>query len=85
MNIFKDKKGRLAIWQEPNFNIVLFFAFLAVTYIVGHGKLHQLFAALAFGTIFIWSWREISGGDSLFRRLLGLIVMAIALYSRINF
>lgn len=84
MNIFKDKKGRLVIWQEPNFNLVLFFGFLAASNVIRHAKVHNLLSILAFGTIFIWSWREIKDGASLFRRLLGLIVMAAALYAEVN-
>jgi len=82
-NIFKDKKGRWAIWQEPNFNLVLFFFFLAASAVAKHGTANKILSTLAFGTIFIWSWREISEGISPFRRILGAVVMAVAVILQI--
>lgn len=63
--------------------MVLFWVFLAAWAVIKRGLWHDLFAALAFGTIFMWSWMEIRSGVSPFRRVLGAGVMAAALLTQV--
>jgi hypothetical protein len=51
---------------------------------VAHGKLHDFLTLVAFGAIFTWAWLETFSGVNNFRRGLGIVVLIISLYSRLN-
>lgn len=80
--IFKDKNGRVILGQKPNLPLVVWFASLILQK-VSSDNLQSLYELISFGAIFTWAWLEIFQGVNYFRRILGLVVMFITLYSRI--
>ena len=78
---WKDKDGKLAIWQFPNWPLTFWaiFMFIAITF---HGTLSRTSSFIAFVALLIWSVMEIAKGDSYFRRLLGAIVLIAMMFNR---
>jgi hypothetical protein len=71
-SLFKDKNGRVVIWQTPNLPLMLW-AVLAVTSRLVHSPLA---AWLATAFLFTWAFMEVSQGVNYFRRILGLLILA---------
>lgn len=82
-DFFKDKKSRWTIWQAPNLLLYSWLVAKAVAFIIKNGLLHSLSDTLAFGLLFTWSWLELTGGASYFRRGLGLLVLIAVIKSRV--
>lgn len=82
MNFFKDKQGRIAVWQLPNLPLSLWAVSVALGWIWRSGGIHEVLALAGFGFIFTWAWLEMISGASYFRRSLGLIVLIYAFVSR---
>lgn len=79
LNFFKDKHGRIVIFQTPNAPLIGWFIFsiLNLLWTSEHPKVINIFHMLSFGFIFTWAWLEITSGINYFRRTLGLIVLII--------
>ncbi len=73
---FQDENGRYVIMQWPNGPAYLSAASVVLSRITRGTDAHRLFEYTTFGTIFLWSYLEITQGDSPFRRTLGAVVMA---------
>ena len=84
MNFFKDKNGKVVVWQDPNLPLYTWFFSSSLARIVRHGDLHVFFDIIAFGSIFTWAYLEIRFGASYFRRLLGLAVLCLSVYSKLR-
>lgn len=82
MNFFKDKNGQVVICQTPNSPLIGWIIFTILSLLVGthQPKIHELFVMLRFGFIFTWAWLEITSGVNYFRRVLGLVVLIIAVW-----
>lgn len=82
MDFFKDKQGKIVIFQTPNPPLLgwLIFTILNFLWYADHPKIHYLFDMLSFGFIFTWAWLEITDGANYFRRTLGLVVLIIAIW-----
>lgn len=79
---FKDKNGRIVIFQRPNAPLITWVVCSVLLRILGNPDsltstpvLTQVLQAFSFGSIFTWAWLEIFQGSSYGRRVLGLIVM----------
>ncbi len=81
-NLFKDKNGKVVIFQAPNIAIILWFAFLVLSKF-SNGVLSNVFSCLSFVALMVWASLEIFKGESLFRKILGLIVLTFYLYYRL--
>ncbi|HSX44303.1 MAG TPA: hypothetical protein VLE69_03340 [Candidatus Saccharimonadales bacterium] len=79
---WRDKDGKVAIWQSPNIPLLSWVVFLMLAKLFTSGQLHRGFAFLSTASIFIWSYLEITSGKSYFRRLLGLVVLLSIIVSR---
>ncbi len=86
--LFKDKQGRLAIWQKPNLLLFLWIISVLLIKLLNinntTGYFLDLLTLLRFGFIFSWSWLELTNGSSYFRRLLGLIILILILLGAVN-
>ena len=80
---FKDKNGKLAIVQRPNILIILW-AGLSVLSKVTDGQIRNGISTLATILLVGWAYLEITAGDSMFRRLLGVVVLSFSIYGVIN-
>lgn len=81
---WKDKHGKVVLWQSPNVLLVAWFIFTLLSKIMLGDKLQTLAGVMAFGVIFTWGWLEATTGVNYFRRLLGIIVMVASVYSKIK-
>jgi len=78
--LFRDKSGGYVIGQPPNVPIILAAIGLIGSHVFPVGStLAQLFSLIAFGAIFSWSYLEVMYGESLFRKILGIIVLITVL------
>lgn len=75
-----QKQGKY--FQRPNLPIIVW----AVCFLLSKvfdGSFEKFFDIIAFGAIFTWAWLEIFQGTNIFRRILGLVVMVIIIFSRV--
>lgn len=83
---FRDGEGKIVIAQMPNpplwvwLSATLFKLFPFTT----SGNIHSGLDAIAFGALFTWAWQELFQGVNYFRRSLGLIVLLVAIASRLQ-
>jgi hypothetical protein len=83
LSFFKDKKGKVIIWQTPNWAIGGWAVFLlANKFADGQAQIVLSFISTAFLTI--WACMEIIGGASYFRRTLGVAILVFTIYSRLT-
>jgi len=80
---FRDSEGKIVLAQMPNLPILVWLAATLLNLIPTTGDIHTGLDALAFGSLFTWSWLELFGGVNYFRRSLGFIVLLGALASRL--
>lgn len=73
---FQDENGRYVVMQWPNGPAYLSMASAVLARISRGTGSHQLFEYTTFGAMFLWSYLEITQGESPFRRVLGAGVMA---------
>lgn len=76
---FTNKQGKYAVVQWPNPPLYLWLISTAIAHF-SEGKLHDGFSSLATAAIFTWAYLEITAGESQFRKVLGIIVLASATY-----
>jgi len=78
--IFKDRDGKLVIWQSPNILLWgwILFSILGITF--KHGAGHTSLNHLATASLFVWAYLEIRSGASIFRQILGGVVMTGIVY-----
>jgi hypothetical protein len=78
----KDSEGKTVLAQKPNFPILIWLGSLLLRPILS-GNLYTLIDLIGFGALFTWAYLELFQGINYFRRLLGLVVLIVALYSRL--
>jgi hypothetical protein len=76
--LWRDKNGRVVIWQTPNV-FLIGWAVLTIVSLFLIGKAANIFEDIATGSLAIWSLLEIFKGVNYFRRLLGAVVMVFAI------
>ena len=75
---WKDKNGRLVLWQTPNAWLIGW-AILTTLSLLFIGRTADVLSGLASGSLIIWSLLEIFKGINYYRRLLGVAVLAYSL------
>lgn len=80
--LFRDKEGRVAVLQLPNPALMLWGVATLASHLLPTDwrTASGLVASVA---IIIWSAMEIHAGSSLFRRLLGAVVLAVVLAGKL--
>ncbi len=76
--LFRSKDGRLVIWQRPNWPLWVWIIATGLGLTVG-GIAKNVVGTIGLFSLAIWAVMEIRSGDSLFRRILGGVVLAIVL------
>jgi hypothetical protein len=77
---WKDRRGRVVIWQTPNAWLIGW-AVLTVVSLLLNGTLSMILSWTATGVLGIWSFLEVTKGVNYFRRALGLAVLLFVLAS----
>lgn len=73
--IFKDRHGRVVVFQWPNVPLYGWIVFKILAIIVAKGKLKDGLEQLSVALLFVWSYLEIKQGVNYFRRILGVVVL----------
>lgn len=81
---FRDENGDLVVAQPPNLPIIVWVVARVLEMLVHGGRPERLFDTLAFGALFTWSWLELFHGDAYVRRILGAVVLAVLVISRVR-
>ncbi len=82
--LFLSKEQAYVITQKPNLPIIVWLVSTIVGMVISGGRASQLLSLVSFGALFIWASLEIVSGLSLFRRLLGAVVLALLMVSRLK-
>ena len=80
---FEDKNGNVVLAQKWNLPLATWAVTTIVGVVVKTGTIGELIDLVGFGALFTWAWLELFQGVNYFRRLLGFIVLAFSLYSKI--
>ncbi len=75
--IWKDKHGRVVIWQTPNAWIIGWAALTTLS-LFFIGRTADIMSGVASVSLVVWCLLEILRGANYFRRFLGLVVMLYA-------
>jgi len=81
--VFKDKHGKVVLWQNPNLPLWVWFIAMLLTHLLPYGQFNFAAGLISFGALFTWSYLEIRLGVNYFRRSLGLIVLIWTISSRL--
>ena len=78
--IWRDKNGRIIIWQLPNAPLL---AWLVLTFasLLVNGRPADVLYWLGSAALIIWALLELFKGVNYFRRALGLLVLVMAVVS----
>lgn len=80
---FKNKEGRITLFQAPNAPLVLWLASTTLSKLaIEHSTTQRLFSTVAFGALFTWAWLEIFSGVNYFRRVLGGTILVLIVLMR---
>ena len=79
--LWRDAKGRVVIWQTPNWLLISWLV-VSVVWLSGRaGAYSRLLFGLGTVLLVIWAVLELTRGVNLFRRILGGAVLAAILIS----
>ncbi len=81
--IWKDKDGKLVLYQKPNTPIIVWAVSWLLTKVLPYGQWNFAAELIAYGAIFTWAWLELFQGTTYFRRLLGLVVLVAVVLNRL--
>ena len=71
------KKINYALIQWPNLPLAGWAALSLMAMALAEGSLKNGLKNTATALLFVWAYQEISSGTNLFRRILGIVVMAV--------
>lgn len=75
-HFFKDKQGKVVIWQRPNILLSIWILAILVLQILPDGHLKSGIAQLNSAVLFAWAYLELTSGVNYLRKSLGLVVLA---------
>lgn len=75
-NFFRDRNGRIRIFEAPNLPILAWAGFGAASMMALTPKNRQLMGTLSKGSLMFWALLETATGHSPFRRTLGAATLA---------
>jgi predicted branched-subunit amino acid permease len=79
--LLRDKEGRIVVMQVPNGAIIGWAVCTALGAMVGQGIFHHAIHFMAQVFLLVWTYEEIRTGESLFRRILGGVVLIVLVLS----
>ena len=82
LHFLKDKHGHIVVWQTPNLPIIGWAAFLLAGKLVG-GQTQTILSYISTAFLLVWACMEILSGTSYFRRVLGVAILTLTVYSRL--
>lgn len=82
--LFKTQNGNYVYGQFPNFPLLAWFGFKIISLTGFLSSYKSGFESLSTAFLFVWAYLELSQGVNLFRKLLGLIVLGIIVFSYLS-
>jgi len=79
-SFFTDSNGSLAVVQRPNTPLIVWAIATITRRLTEQGSVDNILAIVSFGALGVWALLEMFDGDSMFRRLLGTIILCITIY-----
>jgi hypothetical protein len=76
--IWKDKHGKIVVWQRPNI-FLIGWAVIDIASLFFSGSVSNILWWIGTIDLGIWALLEIGLGVNYFRRILGLIVLALVI------
>ena len=76
----RDRHGNVVLWQRPNLPLAVW-AIARVAEWPAHGQLKHALDLVATAALLLWALLELVQGASYARRLLGLVVLSLTLFS----
>lgn len=73
-DFFKDKDGKVAIWQTPNIPLSVWLVAAIVARLMPNARIKTTVEFIGTLFLFTWAYMEFHAGASWFRRILGLVV-----------
>lgn len=73
--VFKDKDGHVVIWQFPNAPLWVWAVAWVLDVSFSKYAFHVVFGSISTAALLLWAGMEIVWGKSLFRRILGGVVL----------
>ncbi len=83
--LFRDSEGKIVIWQWPNAPLWAWIASTVLGYGL-HGTPKILIGYIGSAALYVWAMLELTQGITLFRRILGsvvMVVLTISIFSRL--
>lgn len=83
LRIFQTKQGKTVIWQKPNLFLWGWIIFTVLKRVLD-GSAAEWVGYTATASLVVWSLLEVVGGVNIFRRFLGVVILAIVAYGISN-
>lgn len=80
-DFFRDKEGRIILWQVPNLPLTIWLGATALSWIIIEENIQQSLRYLASAFLFTWAYLEATQGVSAFRKLLGLTILLVVIFN----
>jgi hypothetical protein len=80
---WRDDKDRIVVWQTPNAFLIAWAVF-TVASLLTNAKLADIFSWISIVALMIWSVLEIWKGVNYLRRLLGLVVLVLTIFTIVH-
>lgn len=74
-HFFKDKHGKVVLWQRPNILLSIWILAILVIQILPESHLKSGIAQLNPAVLFAWAYLELTSGVNYFRKSVGLVVL----------
>ena len=78
--IWKDRRGRVVIWQTPNVFLIAW-AVLTVISLFFNGHTADVISVAGSVALIVWAALELFKGVNYFRRVLGLVILILSVLS----
>ncbi len=80
---WRDKNGRIVIWQPPNLALAGWLVIMATNLILKLGNAKPILEFLGTALLFTWAYLEVTAGVNYFRKTVGLVVVAYLVLSHL--
>ena len=76
---FKNKKGKVVLWQSPNPLLFAWIGLKILSYLAKHSSVHAGIEATGTAVIFAWAYLELTKGVNYFRKALGGVILILVI------
>jgi len=81
---WRDADGKVVLGQVPSLPLIGWLVFAVLAWISGAGHWRSAAGFISSAFLFTWAYLELTQGVNYFRRLVGLVVLAAVVGSRLR-